>query len=152
MEFQQVFVIIWLIIMFAIASMLYATGKDALSIFPDIDSVNVLFREKRVSGNSNKSFFTKMGGAQNVLDVVITHNELWIKSAVLFAGLGKKSDLLHRVRLEDVISVKEVKNKVHVEFKNKGFSQSHVVLQMRDGRSFIDILTSCVKTNSDNSL
>jgi hypothetical protein len=46
--------------------------------FPEHNKVNVLFEEIWTSGNSHKSLFTRMGGANNCLRVTVTDDELWV--------------------------------------------------------------------------
>ncbi|MCP4178628.1 MAG: hypothetical protein GY756_12765 [bacterium] len=90
-----------LIIVLIIFIITYFLGKRALSIFPDIKTVKILFREKGVSGNSNKSLRTKIGAINNILDIVVTDHELWIRPQLSFLGLAvKKNDVLHKLNIK----------------------------------------------------
>jgi hypothetical protein len=140
MELQYIFLTIWLIIAVIMLAMLYRRGKKALEIFPDPDSIDILFREKSVSGNSRKSLITKLGGANNVLEIIVTNDELWIRSPLLFAGFGKTYDLLHRIKLTDVLNVELSKKKVVISFKSGSNSDTTLDLKMKKAQAFIEII------------
>jgi len=119
---------------------MYIRGKSALVIFPNITSVDVLFREKGVSGNSRKSLKTKFGGAKNVLDVIVTDCELWIRSPLLFAGFSKTYDLLHKVQLSHISNVESNKKKVVISFNSDGKIETTLELKMKKAQDFVEII------------
>ena len=108
MEKGTIFFIIWMLFAFLIITTLYRKGKRALAIFPDINTVPIMYRDKFASGHSMKSTITKLGGARNALDIVVTDKELWLKSMVIFAGIGQHYDLLHRIPLDAITNISSV--------------------------------------------
>ncbi len=69
-----------------------------------------------------------MGGARNVLDIVVTDTELWLKSMVLFAGIGQQYDLLHKIPLNKIVKVEKIGRKVQIDFQTKAEEDKQVVL------------------------
>ncbi len=128
MDEGTIFLIVWTIAVVLILSKLYIIGKKSLSIFPDINTVHVVYRDKSASGNSTQSWKTKMGGAKNVLDIVVTDKELWIKSMLLFAGIGKRYDLLHKVSLNNIKGVNTKGKKITIDFKTEDGEDKQVVI------------------------
>ncbi len=93
---------VWLIFAISFIGLLLYRGKRALEIFPDIKTMEVLFREKSVSGTSLKNRLTKLTSVNNALDIIVTKNELWIKSPILLAGFLNWFGLLHKVSINNI--------------------------------------------------
>jgi len=117
----------------------YQRGKETLSVFPDISSVQVLFREKRVSGYSTKSWRTKMGGANNILEVILTNRELWIRPAILLVSTSKQLDLLHKVDLMYVHSVEVSGHMVRISLQSKDGTTRDIHLTMKQAELFNEV-------------
>lgn len=127
-------------------TIMYKRGKKALAIFPNISSVDVLFREKGVSGNSRKSLKTKLGGASNVLDIIVTENELWIRSPLLIAGFGETFDLLHKVQLSRISNAESNKKKVVITFNSDGKTETTLDLKIKKAQEFVEIIKKAYNT------
>ncbi|MEO1652707.1 MAG: hypothetical protein AAFU64_04105, partial [Bacteroidota bacterium] len=87
-EEQLVFLVLGLVIVNIVFFVwVYRRGKKALSIFPDIQGVKVQYRDRHASGMAVK----KRGYAKkNRLDVVVTEDELWLRTTyVLLASIMK---------------------------------------------------------------
>lgn len=134
---QQLFLLVWFIIVITLLTIMYIRGRKALEIFPNLDSVSLLFREKGVSGKSNKSILTKLGGANNILDVILTKDELWVRCPLLFAGFGKTYDLLHKVKLNSIHSAELIGNNVVVAFKAENGFETTLDLRIKKAQDFI---------------
>lgn len=118
----------------------YDSGKRALSIFPDIKTVQVKYHDKTALGYSTKSWKTKVGGASRAVEIVVTDKELWLRSFLLFAGITKQHDLVHRVPLDKIIRVKENKEQITLDFKSDKGESKQVVLNTRDKMKFLNSL------------
>ncbi len=118
----------------------YDRGKKALSIFPDINSVTVKYRDKTALGYSTKSWQTKIGGTSRALDIVVTDNELWIKSFLLFAGITQQHDLLHKISLKKITRIKENGKEITLDFINLKGEKKQVVINTRDKAEFLNSL------------
>ncbi len=140
MRGETIFLGLWVIVIAFILITLYKRGKKALSIFPDFQSVHVVYRDKSASGQSNKSGRTKMGGARNSLDIVVTNEELWLKNMLLFASIGKQYDLLHRVPLQNILSADQQGKRVTVDFKTEDGEDKQVVLMTKQPSDFLKAL------------
>ena len=137
MDGGTIFLIVWVVVAAFILTTLYKRGKRALSIFPDINSVLVIYRDKSASGHSTKSWTTKMGGARNVLDIIVTDKELWLKSMLLFAGIGQQYDLLHKISLDNITRADRQGNKITVDFKTEHGEDKQVVLMTKRADDFL---------------
>jgi len=118
----------------------YDRGKKALSIFPDINSVTVKYRDKTALGYSTKSWQTKIGGASRALDIVVTDNELWLKSFLLFAGITQQHDLLHKISLKKITRIKENGREITLDFINVKGEKKQVVINTRNHAEFLSSL------------
>lgn len=125
---DQIFPYIFSIIAVFSLTYLYITGKKALEIFPAINTVKVVYRNRFASGYATKRSFWKNGRANNALDVVVTDNELWLKSMLLFAGLSLQFGLLHKIPLKNITNATLQGDKVIVDFKNDAFEDVQVVI------------------------
>ncbi|MGB3848855.1 MAG: hypothetical protein WA958_02720 [Tunicatimonas sp.] len=128
MKAESILILIFIVFAIIILVGFYIMGKAALSVFPDIKTVNVKYRDLAASGYSTTSLVTKMGGARNVLDIVVTDTELWLKSMVLFAGIGQQYDLLHKIPLNKIVKVEKIGRKVQIDFQTKAEEDKQVVL------------------------
>ena len=140
MQDVDVFFIVWLTLGVFIFITLYIRGRKAMSIFPDIDSVQVNYRDKTASGYSTKSRITKMGGANKVLDVVVTDKELWLKSMLLFASIGDQYDLLHKIALSDISGINRQGKKITVDFRTENTESKQVVIITKKPDDFLNAL------------
>ncbi|MBT4732079.1 hypothetical protein HOB87_08940 [Candidatus Woesearchaeota archaeon] len=133
------FFLFWVAILIYIKSYIDKKANEALGIFPSIDSVNILFREKGVSGKSRKSFSTKMSGVINILDIIVTNDELWIRGPKYFVESLIESDLLHKVNIKDIVNVEfNKKNKVVLSFKSNSNSLTVLDLKMKKAKVFVE--------------
>lgn len=132
-----IFFIIWLILAVFILTRLYVEGKKALSIFPDIGLVKIIFRDRTASGYSSKNWRTKIGGASNTLDVVVTDNELWTRSMILFAGIGQRYDLVHRIPLKKLVNVGDEGRQVRIEFSTDDGELKQIFVSTKDNAALI---------------
>lgn len=96
----------------------YQKVQDTGPSFPDLDSAPVIFRETRATGRSLLNWKTRLGGGRNVLEVVVTETEVWIRAPMPFAIVAQHYDGLHRVPLTDV----KMQSVASGEFTRKKFS------------------------------
>ena len=135
------------VVVFAIALVIqfYQQGRKALSIFPDMGTVNVVYRDRTATGYSTRSWQTRIGGASRSLDVVVTDTELWVRSFLLLAGVAQQHDLIHRVKLSRISRIKEEGQSVTLQFKNDKDQQKQVVINTRSRDDFVKALTGYSK-------
>lgn len=132
------FLVVWVLgtaisVWYAIAGI-----KKTNLIFGNISADPFIFQEKRCSGYSKKSIFTRLGGARNVLEVIVTDKELCIKGIMsLFTFIGTKYDLSHRVPLGNVTNVKLVKKNIELQLKTAKGSTSDIVLTLKNPGDFL---------------
>jgi hypothetical protein len=132
------FLVVW--VMGAVISVWYVIAgiKKTNMIFGSISAHPFIFQEKRCSGYSKKSIFTRLGGARNVLEVIVTDKELCIKGIMsLFTFIGTKYDLSHRVPLVNISNVKQVKNNIELQLKTAEGSTSEIVLTLKNPGGFM---------------
>lgn len=118
----------------------FLKGKKALSIFPDISSERIIFRDKFASGYSTYSFWTRIGSARNVLDIVVTEKELWLKSTIMFAGIMSYYDLINKIALNNIIAVNKKGQGIEIEFKTDSGKIKQVVILSKKPIDFLKAL------------
>jgi hypothetical protein len=91
-------ILVWIWARFAWASY---RRKRRGEIFPPLESVDLKFHEIGASGNSDKSFLSRLGGASRCLELVVTDSEVWVRVTGLFFA---ESDLEHRIPRASVLS------------------------------------------------
>ena len=140
MEGSAILLLVGILVTGIMLKTFYDRGKKALSIFPDINSVTVRYRDKTALGYSTKSWQTKIGGTSRAIDIVVTDKELWLKSFLLLAGITQQHDLVHRIPLTRIIRVKEKGSEIILDFKNDKGEKKQVVINTRDKAEFLRTL------------
>lgn len=108
--------------------------------FPPRSSVAIRFEEKMASGRSHKSIITRLGGARNCLNVVVTGEELWITAMFPFNLNGYFYDGLHRIPLPLVLRASKSGRNVLVEFQRPGGTLGVYELRLKDPERFLAVL------------
>jgi hypothetical protein len=140
MDGGTIFIAIWIVAIIFMLTILYTRGKKALSIFPDINTIKVVYRDKRASGHSNKSIKTKLGGARNALDIIVTDSEVWFKSMLLFASITERNDLLHKIPIEKIMKVSQKGNSLTIDFQSIEGKNKQIVLITQNPSELIKAL------------
>lgn len=136
----SILVLVLIAIVIVMLKTFYDSGKRALSIFPDIKSVQVKYRDKTALGYSTKSWKTKVGGASRAADIVVTDKELWLRSFLLFAGITKQHDLLHRIPINRITKIRESNGQITLDFKSDKGESKQVVLNTKNSSDLLKSL------------
>jgi len=106
LQFHPVF--LWLSIISSVALLGYLVWLyvSALRAKPRFVQADVVFQEWFASGNSQKNFFTKIGGARNCLRLVVTGSFLWVTSWFPFSLFAPFYDMEHVIPLGSITSVR----------------------------------------------
>ncbi|WP_438968944.1 hypothetical protein [Nonlabens sp.] len=131
MKSEYIFIIVWIGLVIVSFIVFYILGKKTLSIFPELNNDQITFRVKGVTGNSDRSALTYLGGAKNVLDVIITIHELWVKTPLIFARFTKFFDLLHKVPSKDIYVLKINDRFLSVTFRTNSINPTTLNLRIR---------------------
>lgn len=115
---------IWFIWVAAIFVIRHYRHKRTGIVFPPVPPERIRFDEKRASGRSCKSWFTKHGGASRCLQVTVTDTEVWVRTNFPFTALAQQCDLEHRIPKAAITNVQP---------KQSAFVQT-VLLEYRDER------------------
>lgn len=137
---SSILILVFIAIAIVMLKTFYDSGKRALSIFPDIKTVQVRYQDKTAMGYSTKSWKTKVGGASRAVEIVVTDKELWLRSFLLFAGITKQHDLLHKIPLHRITKVRENNGELTLDFKSEKGEPKQVVLNTRDKNAFLKSL------------
>ena len=90
----------------------------AQNIFPSTSTVRKRYQDQYVSGYSDKNTLSTITGARRSLEIIVTDDELWIRPSFRLTPFGKIQDLIHKIPLENITSVTEVKDKyVQIKFR-----------------------------------
>jgi len=95
---------VWIVLWVAI-SIVYCLRK--MKALPKIEQRDILFREWRASGASNRSLFTRLGGARNCLVVTVTRTELHVYPIFPFNLMffPQINDLEHHIPLDRITNI-----------------------------------------------
>ena len=130
----------WIAIWFVIAALRY---RKKPRLFPELDSVDVFFKEGGASGKSSKK---KLMGASRVLEVVVTDHELWIRPQFPFNVLETiyHFDLEHRIPFAQIQDVEKVtrwgSETVNVQFIGKSGEQQSFSLSLKTPELFRQVI------------
>ena len=134
----------WLFVCVVLFSVSYVRARRRGNPFPELDQSQILFEEKGVSGNSNKSFFTMLGGASGILWVTVTRDEVWIRPrpyTLFLAFGGERSDLIHRIPRSRILSVTQEasrgKDRVALQFVDHEDKSRFFFLYLRRPDDFL---------------
>ncbi len=137
-----IFMACWFIMGIFVVSMLISKGKKALSIFPDEESEIILFKGSKFSGFSGQSRLIRFDGAANgSLTIIVTKEELWLKTDLIFAAPLEKFDLIHRIKRVNIKSVDlQKRNKVQVTFYTDQGQLKVITLKSKKVNELISVL------------
>jgi hypothetical protein len=115
-------------------------------IHPPFSDANVRFVERFASGFSNKSLFTRFGGAQNALVVKVLRDALFIEPLAIFKWLLPPGfgDLEHYVPKSRILGVRLtsgfLKKGVQIEFQANDGGNRTLELKLRNPEAFLAAL------------
>lgn len=108
--------------------------------FPPRSSVTIRFEEKMASGRSHKSLLTRLGGARNCLNVIITGDELWITVMFPFNLIAYFYDGLQRIPLPLVRGASMSGRNVLVAYQRPDGTVGEYELQLKQPELFLTVL------------
>lgn len=133
---SKYFFYIWLALAILLFYFLIMRGKKVLQSFSDIDLRTVIFSEKHASGHVVRSVQTRRAGTTKMLQVLITDQELILKTNLAFAHLAHENDMLHRIPLQNILALEYKKgrlsSKLYVKFRSIHGEEKVVVLQSKN--------------------
>ena len=137
-KYITIFIVVWFSLGIIPLYLFISGSKKAKKMFEDLPSSNFVYQEKGVSGYSKKSFFTRIGGARNVLEVIVTESELCVKGIMsVFTFIGTKYDLTHRVPLSNIVSASRNGKYVELQLITGKGKTSNIVLMLRNPDQFL---------------
>lgn len=113
---------------------------------------NTVYRDRWASGHSRRNIITRIAGASNCLDVIVTQNELITRLTFPFNIFfsGYEFDLLHRIKLSDICEVKKnigiLKSGYRITYKGRHEEMQSIDLDVHNPIKFIDSLKVHYKT------
>lgn len=137
-RYAVIFFAVW--VLMAIPSVIFALRgiSKARKTFDGVDIQPIKYREKGASGYSKRSFITRIGGANKVLDIILTDSELCIMGInSLFSFIGSFYDLSHRIKRENILNIQKVKSQVEIRFITASGKHTEVVLMLKNGDQFL---------------
>ena len=126
----------------------YLAGKKILSIFPPLNSAKVIYRYKYASGYSTKSFFTKLRRICFKLDIVVTEQELWIRTYPLAAYTAAWADIVHKIPFDAILHLTTKGKKITIDFIGEQFEHKQVKIKVKHPEMFL----SAIKLNSPSAI
>lgn len=105
-------------------------------VFPKINSVNVLFRERFLSGRTKGL----VGTYKNILDVVLTDQELWIRTFLPFSGFAVLFKAVHKVPVSEIRGVETRRNETTIYFINNESKEVYFSISFNKQQLFIQKL------------
>ena len=139
-----------------VASVFYRRAKGRPIWYPD--EARTLFVEKRASGNSHRTWYTKLGGANNVLFVAVTPEALVVRPHFPFnlMFIPEMYGLESRVPLGQLRSVETTRKMgqdvVDIEFETLSGATERVTLRLRHRAGFLEALSTAALAAGDDSV
>ena len=107
---------------------------------------NAKFQERRASGHSKSSWFTRFGGAENCMVVAVTNNHVvirpWFPFTLMF--LPEIYDLEHELPHQNLVDAKVchtwLRTRIDLEFRDSSGQTKTVGLYLRDPDGFLSML------------
>ena len=109
-------------------------------VLPNASDPDVVFVEKFASGSSDKSWMTRMGGANNCLTVIVTQSKLAVTTFFPFTALAETYDLEHLVPITDITALTSKGKVIVVEYQRMDGTRRRLSLRLRDPAGFIRAL------------
>lgn len=136
-----------ILIGFAFVGTLFFRSRVKCRRFFDSGPIGqVRFKETWASGRSLKNVATRFGGANRCLEVMIFDDELWIRLMKPFRLLftGAEYDLLHRIPLGEIRSVKQVRpflrQEIELEYVDQAGESHRLQLDLVDQDEFLELI------------
>jgi len=108
--------------------------------FQQRSTAKIVFQERRISGASQKNFFTQLSGAQRCLTVTLTETELWtqLPSFLLAVVPAGGADLEHRIPVREITHIGEMDGLTWITFRREPTAKpSLLALKMKNGTALI---------------
>jgi len=129
----------WMLITFGWRYYRYKRRGD---VFPEVAPGQFRFHERRASGHSKKTLFSRLGGARNCLHVSVTDTEVWIRMPFPLNVLAENFDLEHRISRDAITNVEVVpirtQQSVLLEYRDKQGRGHRLSLTLRDREAFLE--------------
>jgi len=133
----------WVIVTLAI--LCYRHKRTGI-VFPPVPPANIRFEEKRASGRSYKTWFTKLGGASRCLLVTVTDTEVWIRTYFPFTAFVQQCDLEHRIPKAAITSVQQKQSAltkvILLEYRDERGQSHQLSLNLQKPEDFLKALTA----------
>jgi hypothetical protein len=120
-----------------ILSIFLINGRKLLKKFPKLEKFEYEYMEHSASGYSTQSFITKNGGAENILRIRVTKNELHITTNALMAWISEQFDLLHIIPIKSLKSVTRKEKNINIEFEKAGKIKKIVIVSRNQNELFL---------------
>ena len=146
-KFYIWFIIIWVIVFgLALTKMLKRYRKKDFKVFPPKDKSEIIYEEKNISGNSQKTFGTKIGGASGCLRVVVGKEEVWTTVMFPFDIIGNGPDLEHCIIKSNIQNLEKIGKKLKIEFINSTGENSSLIIRPKSVDKLYDAITKIPTT------
>lgn len=133
----KIFLFFWLCFVIFLNVLFYTKGKKVLKIFPPTSSKEFIYSDYFASGYSAKSLITKLGGASKLLHIIVTKNEVWIKSFTILAWIASEYDLLHKIEKSNITDIRVDKTGIKLDFKDSKGNDKQIIIITRDKEAFL---------------
>lgn len=133
---NKYFFYIWLFFAILLAYFLIIRGKKVLQLFSDLDLNNIVYSEKNASGHIVRSAQTRRAGVSKFLHVIITDQELILKTYLFFAHIANENNMLHRIPLQNIVALESKKefmsSKLFIRFREVTGEEKVMVIQSKN--------------------
>lgn len=146
MNFEEIFLIVWCVALTGLVCFFIVNGVKAVRTFPKLDKSEFEFFENMASGYSTKSFITRMGGANKVLQIRVTKDSLWLKTNFFLAFVAVRFDLLHLIPIESLTNISTDGKLINIDFTSNG-KLKKVVLLSQSQAELVRVLSEKMSTS-----
>lgn len=148
---NKYFIYIWLILVIVMMSFLFIKGKILMIPFLKVKNENVLFSQRFTSAISLNPKKKNRGGAGKVLHIIITENNLVLKTGLLFTFILNQVDLLHIIPLKNILETRIEKRtffpRLYVKYRKENGSTNEIAIMSSKN----EIIRKLINENAYNS-
>ncbi len=148
-----IFIAVWSILaIFAIIKYTRIYRSKVGRVFPPKDPKEVLYEEYSVSGRSMKSLYTRLGGANNCLRLVVGVEKFWVTVMSPFNLIGNQFDLEHEISYKDITELQWEGKLVKIAYKGDGDGISELELKPDSVPEFYGYLKELTSSQALDSI
>ena len=133
---ELLFLIPFVLIMIIMTTKGYFVHKK----LPPFNSEDIIFRERMASGYNNSSMINRMGGATNILDVIVTREIFIIKAPMTFMGFMPMFGLIQHSHIGNISVEEKNRQYISVIINQPDGLSTEIILKLKKKDEFLTLV------------